>query len=423
MLPLPTLFLRHGADLIQATCSSLKPGCKMNSSKAMEQVVPVCSSHFPPVHVIQNSRCKAGIQFRSSEGDVFGINENILAMCPTARHLVDGRRTAFRNTLGGNTFAIEGPHVILKKEGRILATLVEAMPNEVEVLLPEIKTKTLQRVIEYCKFCDSSEFSDTKLRKAWEDKFVKDNMDQTTLCELASAAYYLDIKELVHLTSRAIADQISGISPGFLGGMDEQIKDFFAHQSGAMVDPTRARLLKKLGQKKKTQTKSDSSSPNRPSSIGTNTNLQDDRSLDDLLSFIGEPQSSKKKSKVKKKKKGIPDARAQTPEAPSQLSETQENILENHKPSVNGKAPQHSHSLYQAGGAASKPTMNSNGESKAPTADFSLIGKRREAARAKLASTSADDIVWAESDEDMDTEIDMEVQDFRKRLAQVYPDG
>ena len=74
------------------------------------------------------------------------------AMCPTAKHVVDGRRTSFRNALGGSTFFIQDNHVILKKEGRVLASLVKSDNLETVVSLPEVKTETLKRVIEYCEF-------------------------------------------------------------------------------------------------------------------------------------------------------------------------------------------------------------------------------------------------------------------------------
>lgn len=81
----------------------------------------------------------------------FTIDETILALCPTAKHVVDGRRTSFRNALGGSTFNIEGDNVILKKEGRILASVVKSDAEEVIVALPEVKSHTLKRVIAYVR--------------------------------------------------------------------------------------------------------------------------------------------------------------------------------------------------------------------------------------------------------------------------------
>ena len=82
-------------------------------------------------------------------------------------------------------------------------------------------------------------------------------MDQGELCELASAAYYLDIKNLVNLTSRVIATQISGKS-------GEELRDTFGALTGAAADSelqvaapdvaaltTRARLHKKLESKRR----------------------------------------------------------------------------------------------------------------------------------------------------------------------------
>jgi hypothetical protein len=74
-------------------------------------------------------------------------------MCPTAKHVLGGKRTSFRNTLGGSTFAIEGSHVLLKREGRVLATLLSDTPEEAIVHLPEVKADALGRVIDYCRVC------------------------------------------------------------------------------------------------------------------------------------------------------------------------------------------------------------------------------------------------------------------------------
>lgn len=81
-------------------------------------------------------------------------------MCPTAKHVLSGRRTSFRNALGGSTFAIEGSHVLLKREGRVLATLLSDSPEEVVVSFPEVRGEALGRVIDYCRVCVSCKDND-----------------------------------------------------------------------------------------------------------------------------------------------------------------------------------------------------------------------------------------------------------------------
>jgi hypothetical protein len=133
----------------------------------------------------------AVIKLQSCDLDQYVVNDKILAMCPTARHVLDGRRTSFRNALGGSTFNIEGNHVILKKEGRILASLIKSTPEETIVALPEVKSATLERVVEYCQFCSSLEFDNVRQRREWEAAYIKPDMDQGALCELASQLFLL----------------------------------------------------------------------------------------------------------------------------------------------------------------------------------------------------------------------------------------
>jgi hypothetical protein len=101
----------------------------------------------------------------------------------TIKHLLkgSGKRT-FRNALGGQ-FTIENDHVILKKEGRILASLLKKDEYEAVVLLHDVKIETLHLVIEYCHFHSSTCLTE-KERKVWVTKFV--DLDPNVLFELAS---------------------------------------------------------------------------------------------------------------------------------------------------------------------------------------------------------------------------------------------
>ena len=57
-----------------------------------------------------------------------------------------------------------------------------------------------------------------------------------------------------------------------------------------------------------------------------------------------------------------------------------------------------------------------------PTDSSNVIGQRRAAAKAKLAATSAADVVWADSaGEDETDELDQEVLRFRLRLESASP--
>lgn len=77
-------------------------------------------------------------------------------------------------------------------------------------VLPNVGAESLEDVLRYCYFHTSKQKE--KMIPAqvtqWDDRYVR--VDPRRLCELASAAYYLDIRDLVDLTCRAIAAIISG---------------------------------------------------------------------------------------------------------------------------------------------------------------------------------------------------------------------
>ncbi|CAI0547363.1 unnamed protein product [Linum tenue] len=96
--------------------------------------------------------------------------------------------------------------------------------------LPNVTAKILAMVIEYCKNHHGSpdgaaedglknwdaEFVkvgavEDEAMKTWDKKFVK--VDQDTLFDLILAANYLNIKELLDLTCKTVADMMSGKTP------------------------------------------------------------------------------------------------------------------------------------------------------------------------------------------------------------------
>jgi len=359
-------------------------------------------------------------KLQSCENAQFVVDDGILAMCPTAKHVVDGRRTSFRNALGGSTFFIQDNHVILKKEGRVLASLVKSDNLETVVSLPEVKTETLKRVIEYCEFFSAPEVASVKERRDWESQFIQTDMDQGKLCELASAAYYLDIKNLVNLTSKVIASQISALPlrDGALPASPSPERDALGSAIGGVPNDdvasfdsaglsTRARLYKKLESKRRPL--KDGAAPD------TATPATDERSVDELLSFI-EEDSVVKKSKKKKKTKNktgnnVPSTSPSSTTPSSVTDATQRHVQQSSRLLPTGPAGADepgAEQLLEPNSALSK-------------AHSLLIDQRRELARAKLASTKEADVVWADSgDENNDTELDHEIQDFRLRLAQPH---
>ncbi len=87
-----------------------------------------------------------------------------------------------------------------------------SMPADYAYPLSNVQSGVLETVLEYCYFHASTTraaISDYEADE-WDDEFA--SLDPRQLCELASAAYYLDIKALVDLTCKTIAGMISGKS-------------------------------------------------------------------------------------------------------------------------------------------------------------------------------------------------------------------
>ena len=95
---------------------------------------------------------------------------------------------------------------------------VASMVSDAETLnaplpLPMIDSKILSKVIEYCKYHHDAEAESRPedVKNAWDNDFVK--VDDETLFNLILAANYLDIKPLLDLTCKTVADEIKGKTP------------------------------------------------------------------------------------------------------------------------------------------------------------------------------------------------------------------
>ncbi|KAI3889054.1 hypothetical protein MKX03_012487 [Papaver bracteatum] len=88
--------------------------------------------------------------------------------------------------------------------------------------LPNVTSKILAKVIEYCRKHDGDADEKDKYFKDWDAEFVK--VDQSELFDLILAANYLNIKELLDLTCQKVADMIKGKTP-------EEIRKTFNIQS------------------------------------------------------------------------------------------------------------------------------------------------------------------------------------------------
>lgn len=213
---------------------------------------------------------------------------------------------------------LDGDIEEVEREVALLSPLVQrevmrfghGASRESPVVLPkQVSPGVLKLILDYCRFHRVSGRSD-KERKIFDEKFIR--LDTRRLCELTSAADSLDMKPLVDLTSRALARMIEGKTP-------EEIRETFhlpddlteeeklEPVKNATDDP-RIRLLNRLYARKRKELQEKKLL--KSASTGSDDKPRDDRSVDDLLSFIdgnrndgktGKTGKAKKKKKNKKK--------------------------------------------------------------------------------------------------------------------------
>ncbi|KAF7045322.1 hypothetical protein CFC21_054439 [Triticum aestivum] len=127
---------------------------------------------------------KKMITLKSSDGEEFQVEEAVAMESQTIRHMIED----------------------------------DCADNGIP--LPNVDSKILSKVIEYCKKhvqADSSSSTSTAAAapaedlKSFDAEFVK--VDQATLFDLILAANYLNIKGLLDLTCQTVADMIKGKTP------------------------------------------------------------------------------------------------------------------------------------------------------------------------------------------------------------------
>ncbi|KAL6629351.1 hypothetical protein ACP70R_029116 [Stipagrostis hirtigluma subsp. patula] len=133
---------------------------------------------------------KKMITLRSSDGEEFEVEEAVAMESQTIRHMIED----------------------------------DCADNGIP--LPNVNSKILSKVIEYCNkhvhaaaaakpaddaAANASSASGGEDLKNWDADFVK--VDQATLFDLILAANYLNIKGLLDLTCQTVADMIKGKTP------------------------------------------------------------------------------------------------------------------------------------------------------------------------------------------------------------------
>lgn len=169
------------------------------------------------------------------------------------------------------------------------------------ISLPErVNPAVFGLILDYCRFHQVPGRSN-KERKAFNEKFVR--TDTGRLCELASAADSLQLRPLVDLTSHALARMIEGKTP-------EEIRETFHLPDDLteeeklepiknFTDDPRVRLLNRLYARKRKELKE----RKQLKYADVEEDPVDERSVDDLLSFINGDAGDSKGGKATKNKK------------------------------------------------------------------------------------------------------------------------
>ncbi|KAL6226992.1 hypothetical protein ACLB2K_000951 [Fragaria x ananassa] len=112
----------------------------------------------------------------------------------------------------GESFEVEEAVAL---ESQTIKHMIEDDCADNGIPLPNVTSKILAKVIEYCKKHVDAAKPDEKVTeeelKGWDQDFVK--VDQATLFDLILAANYLNIKNLLDLTCQTVADMIKGKTP------------------------------------------------------------------------------------------------------------------------------------------------------------------------------------------------------------------
>ncbi|KAK6245580.1 hypothetical protein SCA6_008670 [Theobroma cacao] len=116
-----------------------------------------------------------------------------------------GRKITLRS-LDGEDFEVDEAVAL---ESQTIKHMIEDDSADNGIPLPNVTSKILSKVIEYCKKHVEAPKSDD--RSASDADFVK--VDQATLFDLILAANYLNIKSLLDLTCQTVADMIKGKTP------------------------------------------------------------------------------------------------------------------------------------------------------------------------------------------------------------------
>ncbi|EYU32130.1 hypothetical protein ABFS82_02G164200 [Erythranthe guttata] len=278
-------------------------------------------------------------------------------------------------------------------------------------LPPRVNPAMLSLILDYCRFHQVPGRSN-KERKSFDEKFVR--MDTKRLCELTSAADSLQLKPLVDLTSRALARVIEGKTPEEIREIFHLPDDLTEEEKlepikNTMDDP-RIRLLNRLYARKRKELKE----RERLKTAEAEEEHADERSVDDLLSFINgsnEDSRGTRTSKTKKKNRKRKDHHKTAP--PNCTSTSNITSCSSNSVNMDKKELDARHSMY------SNPLLHGK-----LLTDVCNATKLLDIEDDGLAAE--DEFDDCDLDDDIDPalkeQIDREVEDFARRLNSDWPE-
>ncbi|XP_057970160.1 SKP1-like protein 1A [Malania oleifera] len=121
------------------------------------------------------------------------------------RNRLSARKITLRSS-DGETFEVDE---IVALKSQTIKHMLEDDCADNGIPLPNVTSKILAKVIEYCKkhveTLKTDDRNGNNKLKSWDTDFVK--VDQTTLFDLILVANYLNIKSLLDLTCQTVADR------------------------------------------------------------------------------------------------------------------------------------------------------------------------------------------------------------------------
>ena len=130
-----------------------------------------------------------------------------------------------------NLESCDGKIFKIDKDIAIKSQLINNMLEDIEdsddenIPLPNVTGDILEKVIEYCEHhrddkIDEYDYDEDNNENSWDQDYLENFSTKEQLFDTALAANYMDIKTLLNLTCRHIADKIRGKTA-------EDIREYF----------------------------------------------------------------------------------------------------------------------------------------------------------------------------------------------------